>query len=344
MKDFLTTEEKSGLLMLHKSEKNRKRADRIKSILLSNDGWTYRAIAKVLLLDEETISRHISDYKEKNKLVNKSGGSQSKFLLNEKDEEEIISHLYNNTYPDTTAIIGYIEKTYGISYTQSGITSWLHRNGFSYKKPQCQPAKADKEKQECFKLEYNKLKEGLGPDDIILFGDGVHPSMETKITEGWIRTGFDKPIKTTASRTRVNIFGVLDLNTMDIMTRDYKTINSESICTFLDDLKLKYNDKKKIHLILDQGPYNKSSETLKKAEKLGIIIHLLPTYSPNLNPIERLWKVANKHVRNNVFFNSAKEFKNKILEFFRKTWNKIKSEMKKTINDNFQVLNFDILK
>ena len=37
----------------------------------------------------------------------------------------------------------------------------------------------------------------------ILFGDGVHPTMATKITYGWIRTGTRKPIATTSSRTRL---------------------------------------------------------------------------------------------------------------------------------------------
>ena len=48
----------------------------------------------------------------------------------------------------------------------------------------------------------------------------------------------------------------------------------------------------------------------------GITLHYLPPYSPNLNPIERLWKVMNEYVRNNRFFKSAKEFKKEILTFF----------------------------
>ncbi len=344
MRKFISFEEKNKLIESHKSEKNRKKADRIKAVLLSNDGWSHRAIAKVLLLDEETISRHVNEYKEKKKLSNNSGGANNRLLDNNKDTIDLISHLHKNTYLTARDIIKYVEMTYAVSYTQSGMVSWLHNNGFSYKKPQRQPSKAEQSEQEKFKKSYFALKSTLSPDDIILFGDGVHPTMQTKITEGWIKTGFDKPIKTTASRTRVNLFGVIDLDTMDIITDNYKTIDSDSISIFLEKLKFRYNDKKKIHLMLDQGPYNKSKATLKKAKELGITIHLLPTYSPNLNPIERLWKLANKYVRNNTFFKNAKDFKKKILEFYDETWLKIKSGARKTINDNFQTLNFDILK
>jgi transposase len=53
---------------------------------------------------------------------------------------------------------------------------------------------------------------------------------------------------------------------------------------------------------------------------LGIVLHYLPPYSPNLNPIEIVWKVMNEHVRNNLFFSLAKEFREAIKQFFDHTW------------------------
>ena len=338
MINFLSQQEEDDLKNRHRKEKNRKNADRIKAVLLSDKGWTYRAIAEALLIDEETVSKHVSDYKSRNKLSNQSGGSISKLALLKVNEPELINYLHENTYMTVESIVDYVKNTYGVAYTKSGMTDWLHRNGFSYKKPHGEPAKASKSAQEAFKKTYKQLKEELGKIDVILFGDAVHPTMATKITSGWIRKGYDKAIKTTASRTRMNIFGVIDLVAMDIMTKEYKTINSDAMCSFLEDLKSKYSHKDNVHLILDQGPYNKSIQTLEKAEDLGIKIHLLPTYSPNLNPIERLWKVTHKHVRNNVFFKSAKDFKEKMSEFFDRTWKTIKLECKTTINDNFQEL------
>lgn len=52
-------------------------------------------------------------------------------------------------------------------------------------------------------------------------------------------------------------------------------------------------------------------------EKLNIKLHYLPPYSPNLNPIERLWKVMNKHARNNQYFTKPKEFRKQIERFFQ---------------------------
>jgi len=69
------------------------------------------------------------------------------------------------------------------------------------------------------------------------------------------------------------------------------------------------------------------------------LIASCPPYRPNLNPIERLWKVMNEHVRNNKYFATVKEFRDKIDEFFSQTLPKIGDVLESRINDNFQVLN-----
>ena len=106
-----------------------------------------------------------------------------------------------------------------------------------------------------------------------------------------------------------------------------------------EKLRQKYPKAPKIHLILDQGRYNTSKETKEAAKKNGIVLHYLPPYSPNLNPIERLWKVMNEYTRNNRFFHSAKEFREAILNFFDVTWRQIAHSMIDRITDNFQILN-----
>ncbi|NKG48084.1 IS630 family transposase, partial [Salmonella enterica subsp. enterica serovar Infantis] len=61
-------------------------------------------------------------------------------------------------------------------------------------------------------------------------------------------------------------------------------------------------------------------------------------YSPNLNPIERMWKLMNEHARNNRYFSSTKEFRDAISEFFNQTLPDIAGSLSSRINDHFQVL------
>ncbi len=335
MKIALTSETRLKLLKQHKQEKLSKSCDRIKAVLLSDDGLSCTEIGKVLFLHEDSITRHLKDYISSNKLSNASGGSESK--LDDLSTKAIIAHLEEVTYQDANEIIDYIFKQYKVKYSHSGMVNWLHENNFSYKSPAKVPAKADLVLQAEFIEEYKSLKSNMSEDTVILFGDGVHPTMQTKVSHGWIATGKNKPIATTASRTRLNILGAINLDNMDLIHEEFITINSVAMANFLSKIKSVYPGKS-IHLILDQGSYNKSEVTKAVAEALGIKIHYLPPYSPNLNPIERVWKIMNEITRNNVFFKNPKEFKYALLNFFSSTWDEIKESLVTRVNDNFQRL------
>ena len=64
----ITTQERNNLIASHKKERDRRICDRIKAVLLYDDGYSYTEIAKILLLDDETIRRHIQDYKSIQKI------------------------------------------------------------------------------------------------------------------------------------------------------------------------------------------------------------------------------------------------------------------------------------
>ena len=217
------------------------------------------------------------------------------------------------------------------------MTSWLYNHDFSYKKPKESPKKADSAAQEQFIKKYEELKNTTPEDEPILFCDAVHPTMATRVTYGWIKKGKNKTIATTASRTRINVVGAVNLKTMDVIAEDYDTIDSASMTAFFEKLREKYSGSRPINLILDRGAYNTSAETQEAAAKFNIKLHHLPPYSPNLNPIERLWKIMHEIVQNNIVFQSAKEFKEKIMSFFSEIWPKMSEEAKsRRINDNFQ--------
>lgn len=329
----LEPEEKTALELHHQACENRKEGDRLKAVLLRSEGWTVPQISQALRLHQSTIIRHIEDYK-KGKLANESGGSNSH--LSEKQTQEVIAHLEAHTYHHNHEIVLYIKERFGIDFTVAGMHKWLHRNGFSYKKPKGLPHKSDAALQAEFVEKYEELKAEVGEKEPILFMDSVHPTQATKLSHGWIRIGKTKHVGTTASRTRLNIVGAIQLGYLsEAITAQYDTINGESIVNFLDKIRAHY-DSKPVHLILDKAGYHCSKVVADYAEKLNIKLHFLPPYSPNLNPIERLWKVMNEKVRNNRFFKSAKDFKEAINAFFDDILPRIGNSLDRRINDHFQ--------
>lgn len=333
----LTAEQKEYLELRHRNEGDKRVADRIKAVLLKNEGWKNKAIAQALRIHEETVRYYITDWRSDEKLSPENGGSYSK--LNDVQSRALESHIEETTYTRVIDICAYIEKRYGVRYTVSGLTKWLHQHRFSYKQPKTVPAKADVAKQEEFIKQYVALVADTLANEPILFMDSAHPTMATKVVCGWIRKGIDKPIAQTASRIRVNVMGAIELTSMNVVSCRPEYVNAETTVAFFDQVQAAYPMAPSIHIILDQSGYHRSRLVREEALKRNIILHYLPPYSPNLNSIERLWKFMNEQVRNNVFFTSAKHFRDVISEFFDTTILKIAPLLQGRINDDFQTIN-----
>lgn len=333
---ILSASSRKKLLIQHKTERDGRIKDRIKVLLWHDEGKTIEEISKLLYLSPQTIKNHITEYEKNQNLKPSNGGSKSK--LSGKQSKELSEHLESYTYTKVKDISNYISKTYKIKYSNSGLTKWLQENDFRYKKPKGIPAKIDFEAQKAFISEYREMERNLKKDEEIIFLDSCHPSQSTKLTYGWIKKGKAKQIETTASRTRLNITGAINIKNREIITEKYDTINSINLIDFLKKILKNYSKTKKINIIADGAGYHKSKEIQEFIKDKKIKIHILPPYSPNLNPIERLWKIMNEYVRDNKYYKTAKEFRNAIDEFFSGTIPRITKELYTRINSNFQII------
>ena len=307
----LTKEKINELKDRHKKERDKRICDRIKAVLLINKGYTYQQVAEILLLDDETMRRHVQEYLEYEKLKSNSKGSESK--LNQEQTTELIKYLQNNTYVDVRPIMKYIKDKYGIKYSRSGITTWLNVHQFRYKKPHPIPAKLNQQRQEEFIEILNSLRDSKSP---LYFSDATHSEYQSKLNYGWIYKGTNKAIKTTATQKRVDILGALSYPSNELIIIEDETINSQSVIAMFEKIKFKHPPKTIINFVLDNAKYQKSiiiQEYIKMNPNFKL--HYLPAYSPNLNVIERMWKFMHKHVTNNWFYERYEDFRYHILSF-----------------------------
>src|SRR4051812_31544004 len=108
MKHFLTVQEIAILQEAHHSCRLRKSADRIKALLLLNQGFTSSQVAKMLLLDDTTIRRYLQEFKERGVdglLEDRYQGSGG--LLREINNRSLENHLQTHTYHSVKAICWY---------------------------------------------------------------------------------------------------------------------------------------------------------------------------------------------------------------------------------------------
>jgi transposase len=313
-------EERIQLEELARSTKDAKTSKRILVVLALDAGYRVKEVAKLFLLDEDTVTKWRNKYLKRRLfsdwLATDHQGYDGKLTANQ--ERELEQYVITETITDAAVIVDYIKQHYGSAYTVNGVTKLLHRLGFVYKATTLIPGKLDEKSQAKFKKDYEKLRDNLPADEAIVFGDGVHPSHNVHATKAWIKKGKEKQVPTNTGRQRLNINGVLDLESMQTVVRFSDTINAEETIKLFDKVQATYPDKKKIHLIIDNARYykNKQIKAYLRKRSCRIKIHWLPAYSPNLNFIERLWHYLKKYIIGTKRRQKFKEFETDIHEFF----------------------------
>lgn len=338
MKLILTQGQRAEIIQLHKKCRERKHADKLKYILLLDDGFSCTDVGRILLLDDDTVRKYRNQYLNQGAislLTDNNKGTSS--FLNPDQISFLESHLTDNVYLDSKGIVNWIETTFHIHYSPSGINALLVRMGFVYKKPVLVPCKANVEKQKAFVEEYQVLKDNLEDEDQIYFMDGVHPQHNSIASYGWIKKGITKQLKTNNGRKRTNINGALNLKTKQVFYVEDERINSQTMIALL--LIILRNQKEgKIYIVLDNARYY-HSEVVKVflRDNPRIILKFMPPYSPNLNIIERLWRILKKKVVYHKFYQKFEDFRIAVVNFFEnEIWRD--EEFENILTDNFQII------
>lgn len=311
---FLSDVERTQLRAQHRRERDKRICDRIKAVLLYDKGWSVAAIAEALLLSEDAIREHINEYRESKKLKPENGGSTEKLSIEQ--SEQLGQHLQSHTYLYVKDIIAYVQGTWSVVYSVPGMRDWLRRHGFSYKKPALVPGKANEQQQREWLAEYEKLKQNLSADETICFMDGVHPTHNVQPAYGWIQKGIRKEIPANSGRSRINLSGAVDVIDHKVLVQEDKMLNAEATISFFQKIEKAYPEKHGIHVFCDNARYYRNKAVTEYLKTSRVRLHFLPPYSPNLNPIERLWKWMKERVIYNTYYAEFEDFKLAVFGFF----------------------------
>jgi transposase len=131
------------------------------------------------------------------------------------------------------------------------------------------------------------------------------------------------------------------LGALNFVTKKIETITNDSYITstqvvaLLEDIAIKYIGLP-IAIVLDNASYQKCEFVKNRAAELGIRLIFLPTYSPNLNLIERVWKFVKAEVLNAVYIETFEEYRNRISQFIETINEENADRMSSLVTDKFQ--------
>lgn len=174
---------------------------------------------------------------------------------------------------------------------RSTITRLLHQQDFSYVRARPILISPDPNK-EAILLDIESLKGRLGPDEVLVYEDEMDVHLNPRIGPQWTPKGQQATVVTPGKNVKRYVAGALDYRTGQItwVTSDRK--RSLLFIALVEKLVAVYPAARRIHIVCDNYIIHKSKITQKALAKYGdkVVIHFLPTYSPEHNPIERLWK------------------------------------------------------
>lgn len=183
-----------------------------------------------------------------------------------------------------------------------------------------------------------RLSEAKKAGRVVYFVDAVHFVYGVFVACLWCLKRIFVP--TPSGRNRYNILGAIDAVTHDFISVCNTTyINAESVCSLLEKIALKHVQCAiPITLVLDNARYQHCKYVMNKAEELGIELLFLPSYSPNLNIIERLWKWTKKDCLNCKYYSNFVDFVDAINKSLQMVQDK---EKRKKLNTQLS-LNFQL--
>lgn len=171
----------------------------------------------------------------------------------------------------------------------------------------------------------------------LFFVDASHFVMGGFIGQIWSKVRCF--VKTSSGRSRYNVLGALNFATKKLETVTNETyITADQVVFLIDKLLANYKTVP-IKLVLDNARYQHCKKVIEYAALHGVDLLFLPTYSPNLNLIERLWKFVKSEVLNAAYHGSFYDFKSSIdsciFDLDKKHINRINS----LISENIQQFN-----
>ena len=204
-----------------------------------------------------------------------------------------------------------IEVLTGVRLSESQARRAMKQMGMKLRKTASMPGKADNQLQFTFYQQEKipRLQEAAQGKRKVSFLDAAHFVMGAFLGMIWCLSRVF--VKTSPGRQRYNVLGAVDSHVKQLISiRTTENITAEVVQRLLD-LRATHPEMA-ITLVLDNARYQHCAAVKAKAAALDIELLFLPAYSPNLNLIERVWKLVKKCCLTNKYYDCFARFCNAI--------------------------------
>lgn len=275
------------------SDWNARTKQRAQAILLSFRRYTIDDISMILEYDRVTISRWLDQWQERglDGLLENEGRGRKK-TLNPAEEEQVLEWLKNDER-STHGRLAKIEKVFGKKISAATLRRLFKRHGKVWKRVRASLAgKRDEEEFRQCEQELIEHMEAAAQGDInLLYLDQSGFGRTPYMPYAWQDIGSTLRVPCHTGK-RINVMGLYSLTQGTLLANiTDKSLTSAHVVDFLDGFSKTV--KKFTVVVLDNASIHTAkgvAEKLKEWEDRNLFLYYLPTYSPELNIAEIVWK------------------------------------------------------
>ena len=313
-------------------------------VYLHGKGFAHREIADVVRVDGDTVTNYVQKYRDGGLPMlladdyRKGGGQLDAHA-------DRLKKVFEDSPPHTVnQAIEVIERETGVRLKHSACRDFLRKLGMKCRRCGLVPGKApDDEKQHQAQQAFHdnrlqpRLEEAKQGRRVVLFVDAAHFVMGAFLGMLWCFARVLLP--SSSGRKRYNVLGAYDPIRHEAVTLTNDTVvNQVTFCALLDKIAACYADTGlPVTLVLDNARYQKCQSVFDRAKVLRVELLYLPSYSPNLNIIERLWRFVKKQVLYSRHYDTFATFKGSIDACLRDIGTRFKGNMQTLMTLKFQL-------
>ncbi len=181
------------------------------------------------------------------------------------------------------------------------IRRWLHREDLVWRRPRPVLARRDPDREAKLQ-ELRQLLRGLPANEAVVFEDEVDVNLNPKIGCMWMRKGQQAEVVTPGDNVKCYLAGSLNWRTGALITTRGPKRDGELFVRHLHDLRRRLRRYTKVHVICDNAWFHTDCWAVWEfVAKHGhrVVLHFLPKYAPDCNPIERVWWALHEQITRN---------------------------------------------
>ena len=330
----LTQDERNDLLDLYRRDTDPQVRTRAHILLLLAEGYAWATIAAVLFTSPSTIARwkHRFDQGGTAAVFGRTHGRPrsgvwiwATLVVTGVLTRRPAAFGFARSRWSCAAVAVVLEEDHGVPVCRETVRLMLHEAGLVWRRPRPTPAPKDPQRESKLAA-LRKLLRGLPEDEAAVFMDEVDVNLNPKIGCAWMPLGEQAEIPTPGQNEKRYLAGSISWRTGRViltegMPKEGRT--AALFCHHLDDLRRAFRGYRVIHVICDNARTHKPETAKAVAAYLAewgerVKLHYLPVYSPDCNPIERVWWRLHEAVTRNHRCETVEELLDLTFEWFER--------------------------